>query len=255
MTWRVIHRLHKMRFMIQKVVGFTIVMFIFGCNNLTDKPMAYEIHGIDVSHFQGKVDWGLVRDQGVSFAFIKATEGLNHCDTMFYNHWKALKLADIKRGAYHFFNPDLDPYLQAQNFMMNVSLKNGDLPPVLDMEVTDFDQPEVLVENIKIWLNMISTSYHTKPIIYTNLKAYYRFIAGRFDDYPIWIARYNDKAPELGNNKTWKFWQYANSGRIRGIKHDVDFNAFNGTYAQLESLCVKNLPSGEYIELVRSKGK
>ncbi len=220
---------------------------------MMDKPLAYEIHGIDVSRFQGTVDWNQVKDQGVSFAFIKATEGLEHCDPTFYNHWKALKLADIKRGAYHFFNPNLDPYLQAQNFMLNVNMQNGDLPPVLDMEVTDYNEPELLVANIRSWLTTIAKSYHTKPIIYTNLKAYYRFIAGRFDDYPVWIARYNEKAPVLGNNKVWNFWQYDNAGKIKGIREYVDFNAFNGTMQQLESLCIKDLPSAEYIELVRTK--
>jgi len=139
--------------------------------------------------------------------------------------------------------------------MMNVSMQNGDLPPVLDMEVTDYDDPEELVKNVTIWLDIISTAFNTKPIIYTNLKAYYRFIAGRFEDYPIWIARYNDKAPELGNNRQWNFWQYANSGKIEGIRQEVDFNAFNGTYQQLESLCIKNLPSSEYFQRVSASAE
>lgn len=227
-----------------------LILVLLSCSSANDRPMAYEIHGIDVSHFQGKVDWSAVKEQGVSFAFIKATEGVEHCDTLFYSNWKALKLAGVKRGAYHFFRPNLDPSLQAQNFMMNVSMQNGDLPPVLDMEVTDYDDPEELVKNVTIWLEVISTAFNTKPIIYTNLKAYYRFIAGRFEDYPIWIARYNDKAPELGNNRQWNFWQYANSGKIEGIRQEVDFNAFNGTYQQLESLCIKNLPSAEYFDRV-----
>lgn len=230
-----------------------ILLLLVACQQFVTKPLAYEIHGIDVSHFQGRVDWPAVKEQGVSFAFIKATEGLEHCDTMFYTHWKALKLADIKRGAYHFFIPQLDPALQAENFLINVSLQNGDLPPVLDMEVTDYPDPEELVERMQVWLGLVSSAYNTKPIIYTNLKAYFRFVAGRFDDYPIWIARYNEKAPDLGNKKSWNFWQYANNGRIKGIKQQVDFNAFNGSHHQLESLCVKNLPSAGLMELIRNK--
>jgi lysozyme len=226
-----------------------LAIVLSGCNEPKNKPLAYAVHGIDVSHFQGKVDWDQVKEQGVSFAFIKATEGLNHCDTMFYNNWKSLKLADLKRGAYHFYIPHLDPAEQAENFMMNVSLQNGDLPPVLDMEVTDANDPDELVNNIRIWLTQVSTAYKTRPIIYTNLKAYFRFIAGRFDEYPIWIARYNEKAPELGNNKQWNFWQYANSGKIEGIRQEVDFNAFNGNYRQLDSLCLKDLPDGELLEI------
>jgi lysozyme len=230
--------------MVNKYVLLISLGFLLHCRIGKNKPIEYAIHGIDVSHFQGKVDWALVKEQNVLFAFIKATEGLNHCDTMFYVNWKSLKLTDIKRGAYHFFIPHLDPQLQAENFMMNVSLQNGDLPPVLDMEVTDYYDHETLVENIRIWLNQMSKAYKTKPIIYTNLKAYFRFIAGRFDDYPIWIARYSDKAPDLGNNKFWTFWQYANSGKVDGIREEVDFNAFIGNYQQLDSLCLKNLPNG-----------
>ncbi len=229
------------------------LILIISCNTTLHHPLAFEIHGIDVSHFQGKVDWSQVKAQGVSFAFIKATEGLNHCDTTFYSNWKALKQAELKRGAYHYYLPDIDPALQAQNFMMNVSIHNGDLPPVLDMEITDVDDPETLVKDIKTWMDLIQQAYKSKPIIYTNLKAYYRFIVGRFEDYPIWIARYNDKAPDLGNNRIWNFWQYANNGKIEGIKESVDFNAFNGTHMQLESLCIKNLPSTEYLELMRAK--
>jgi len=243
----------KLNGMNLKAIIPVTLLLLSACNSFVKKPLAFEIHGIDVSHFQGKVDWPTVKDQGVSFAFIKATEGLEHCDTMFYKHWKALKLADIKRGAYHFFKPDLDPALQAHNFMINVSLQNGDLPPVLDMEVTDHADPEELVDRMQVWLDLVTRAFNTRTIIYTNLKAYYRFIAGRFDDYPIWIARYNDKAPDLGNNRIWNFWQYANSGQIQGIKQQVDFNAFNGSYHQLESLCVKNLPSAELMELVRNK--
>lgn len=234
---------------VRLVVLFWVLIF-FSCNNFRGKPMTFEVHGIDVSHFQGKIDWPMIRDQGVSFAFIKATEGLDHCDTMFYNHWKSIKLANVKRGAYHFFIPNIDATEQAQNFLMNVSLQNGDLPPVLDMEITDHENPEELVKSIREWLETVSTAFNAKPIIYTNLKAYYRFIAGRFDEYPIWIARYSEKAPELGNDKKWDFWQYDNNGKVNGIKQDVDLNAFNGSYQDLEGLCIKNLPTSNFLNAV-----
>ncbi len=227
-----------------------ICLVLLSCQNRNNKPLNFEVHGIDVSHFQGEIDWALVRDQGVSFAFIKATEGLNHCDTMFYKNWKAIKQANIKRGAYHFFSSEIDGVQQAQNFLMNVNLQNGDLPPVLDMEITDHPYPEALVESIQDWIQIVSTAFETKPIIYTNLKAYFRFIAGRFDDYPVWIARYNDKVPDLGNNKKWSFWQYNNNGTLKGIEQDVDLNAFYGSYAELDSLCLKNIPSAELLELI-----
>ena len=220
------------------------------CQNPNNKPLNFEVHGIDVSHFQGEIDWALVRDQGVSFAFINATEGLNHCDTMFYKNWKRIKQANLKRGAYHFFTPEIDGAQQAQNFLMNVNLQNGDLPPLLDMEITEHANPEELVQRIQDWRRVVSTAFEAKPIIYTNLKSYFRFIAGRFDEYPVWIARYNEKVPDLGNNKKWSFWQYDNNGKLKGIDQDVDLNAFQGSFAELDSLCLKNIPAAELLELI-----
>jgi lysozyme len=176
-----------------------------------------------------------VKDQGF-LCLYQATEGLGIV-FMFYTHWKALKLADIKQT----FLFSLDPALRLKFYDQCEPTERGPAP-VLDMGY-GLPGPEDLVARMQIWLDLVSGAYHTKPIIYTNLKAYFRFVAGRFDDYPIWIARYNEKAPDLGNKKSWNFWQYANNGKIKGIKQQVDFNAFNGSHHQLESLCVKNLPS------------
>lgn len=242
------------RFMTQKLVIISFsILFVFACKNQQEKPMNFEVHGIDVSHFQGTVDWPLVKDQGVSFAFVKATEGLFHCDTLFYKNWKSIKQANLLRGAYHFFIPDVDAAQQAQNFLINVTLQNGDLPPVLDMEITDHTDPDAVVESIREWLDIVSTAFNTKPIIYTNLKSYFRFIAGRFDEYPVWIARYKDKIPDLGNSKEWSFWQYNEKGKLNGIEDEVDLNAFNGSFQELQEMCLKNIPSSELLQLVGSK--
>lgn len=241
-------------FMTQRLIASVIFIFlIFTCKNVQENPMNFEVHGIDVSHFQGEIDWPQVKDQGVTFAFVKATEGLYHCDTLFYKNWKSIKRADMIRGAYHFFTPDLDAAQQAQNFLINVNLQNGDLPPVLDMEITDHHDPDALVDDIREWIDIVSTAYNTKPIIYTNLKSYFRFIAGRFDENPVWIARYKDKIPDLGNSKEWSFWQYNEKGKLNGIEDAVDLNAFNGSYQELEEMCLKNIPSTELLELVGSK--
>ena len=93
----------------------------------------YEVHGIDVSHYQAEIDWESVAEQGVQFAFVKASEGMTLIDTLFCDNWAAMKAADIRRGAYHFFRPQTPVYEQAFNFQTAVQIEPGDLPPVLDV--------------------------------------------------------------------------------------------------------------------------
>ena len=149
-----------------------------------------------------------------------------------------MKQAGIRRGAYHLFRPKTSVLTQAQNFMDNVILESGDLPPVLDVEVTDGVDPEDLVKRVKTWLEIIEMEYQIRPIIYTNLKFYNNYLADFLPEYPIWIARYNQYfEPLLTNGEEWKFWQYGNRGRVEGIQGDVDLNVFHGSMRDLEMLC------------------
>jgi len=201
---------------------------------------SYQIHGIDVSRYQSDVDWQKVAAQDISFAFIKASEGETITDSFFCKNWYELKEAGIKRGAYHFFRPKTPVLSQAQNFMTNLNLEKGDLPPVLDVEVTDGVSSEDLVKRVKEWLVYVETHYQIRPIIYTNLKFYNKHFADHLSlsEYPVWIARYNQLfTPLLANDVDWKFWQYGNRGRLEGIKGNVDFNVFDGTMEDLEKLC------------------
>ncbi|MEM6697721.1 MAG: GH25 family lysozyme, partial [Bacteroidota bacterium] len=129
---------------------------------------------------------------------------------------------------------------QAQNFMNNVVLEKGDLPPVLDIEVLDGVSTEDLVIRVRAWLEIIEAEYQIRPIIYTNLKFYNKHLANHLQEYPVWIARYNRYfEPLLVNEVNWAFWQYGNRGRLDGIQGDVDFNVFKGSLDELEMLCYK----------------
>ena len=218
---------------------FIVLTLIFSsCSSVTQRMDGFEIHGIDVSRYQSDIDWPKVATQDISFAFVKASEGETISDNFFCKNWKEIKEAGIRRGAYHFFRPTTSVLTQAQNFMDNVILEKGDLPPVLDVEVMDGVSSEELVKRVRIWLEIIETEYQIRPIIYTNLKFYNKHFADHFPDYPVWIARYNQYLqPLLVNNVDWKFWQYGNRGRLEGIQGDVDFNVFKGTIEELESLC------------------
>ncbi len=214
------------------------VLSFHSCTPFTERMTGYLLHGIDVSHYQAQVNWEAIASQNISFAFVKASEGEDFTDSLFQSNWAALKRVGIKRGAYHFFRPTRSVYKQARNFISQVKLEAGDLPPVLDVEVTNGASNAITVMRIQTWLEMIESHYRIRPIIYTNLNFYHEYIAGNFDDYPLWIARYNKRSPKLDDDRQWHFWQYGDRGRIEGINGDVDFNVFFGQPEELEALCV-----------------
>jgi len=207
-------------------------------NTLTTfHPNGYEVMGLDISHHQRSVDWKEVKAQKIAFTFIKATEGITHQDRFFVKHWKQAKKHDVLRGAYHFFLPSRDAEKQANNFLRQVKLEAGDLPPVLDVEVTNHRSDEVIREGVRIWLETVEAEYDLKPIIYTNYAFYEKHLAGHFDDYPLWVAHYNDrKWHELGN-RDWVFWQHTDKGKLKGIPGNLDLNVFKGTMEDLYNLC------------------
>jgi lysozyme len=222
--------------------NFVILLFLclslLGCESDTVRLKGYEVHGIDISRYQSNVRWDAVAAQGISFAFVKATEGKQHTDALFCRNWEQMQLNGIKRGAYHFFRPSIDGEVQARNFIQSVDMSYGDLPPVLDVEVEEDMPREVVVRQMKAWLYWVELEYSIKPIIYTHYKFYNKFIAGEFDRYPIWIAKYGGEPPRLGAGVKWWFWQYGNKGKLDGIEGDVDFNVFYGSKDELERICL-----------------
>jgi lysozyme len=229
-----------MKYYYFNLLFFTIFLafLCLSCESDTIRRSDYEVEGIDISRYQGKLNWTKVTEEGIDFAYVKATEGLEKQDTMFRRNWSEMQRVNIKRGAYHFFRPTLSPWTQAQNFISTVDLETGDLPPVLDVEVVDGVSKAVLVSRMKSWLNIIELRYNTRPIIYTNLKFYYNYIVGNFDDYPLWIAKYGDIKPNIVNANQFKFWQYGNKGKLSGVNGFIDLNVFIGSKTDLEALCV-----------------
>lgn len=208
-----------------------------------DLPITYSIHGIDVSRYQGAIDWEEVKameikNVKIGFSFIKATEGADDEDKRFSRNWKEAKKTGVTRGAYHFFNPYRSGKEQAQNFIETVVLSKGDLPPVLDVEQVGSTSKLQLQQRVEDWLQMVETHYGVKPIIYTGADFYTYNLAGRFDAYPLWVAHYlvKDK-PRV--NREWQFWQHNETGRVNGIINKVDFNVFNGDSAAFKKLLLQ----------------
>ncbi|HEX7847223.1 MAG TPA: glycoside hydrolase family 25 protein [Chitinophagaceae bacterium] len=206
-------------------------------------PEAYDIHGIDVSRYQHIIAWEevkamKVKNISVGFAFIKATEGIANTDQHFRRNWKKAKDNDIARGAYHFFIASKDGRMQAENFIDRVKLQTGDLPPVLDIEQLNGTAPALIRQEAKEWLEIVENYYGVRPIIYTNVDFYNRYLGKDFDKYPLWVAHYyQSHQPRISRN--WAFWQHSDEGRVNGITSAVDFNVFSGDSIEFSKLLIK----------------
>jgi lysozyme len=199
--------------------------------------------GIDVSHFQGRVDWQAVKAAGCSFAFAKATEGTNVTDPYFAANWAGMKEAGLLRGAYHFYRAGEPAEEQAAHFLSTVRFEPGDLPPVLDIEVNDGVTGQPLVGGVQLWLDAVEPVAGATPVIYTNAPFWdAHFAGGGFSQYPLWIAHYTDApapAPLPEGWAVWTFWQYSQSLTVGGVSGPADHDYFNGTAADLQALAVK----------------
>lgn len=208
-------------------------------------PLRYDIHGIDVSHHNDDINWPKLRqmkfeDLRLQFVYIKATEGMSIADEDFQKNWQQADEVGLYRGAYHFYIPWKDPKIQAQRFINSVRLQKGDLPPVLDFEKgTSAYSKEQVIDNLRIWLQMVENQYGVKPIIYTNGDFYKRYIKGNLDEFPLWIAEYSGWELNRYGEAKVLFWQHSKAGFVEGINGEVDYNVFLGTADDLKSLCVK----------------
>lgn len=183
------------------------------------------IRGIDVSRYQGAIDWDKVASAGIKFAFIKATQGSAYVDPCYARNLKEAQVAGVLVGAYHFFNPTRDATRQAKHFLATVGDLTGQLPPVLDIEDAGNLSVKEYQNSIVAWVSHVKNVTGVTPIIYVNLDYLQRFkLTQLLPDCPLWLAAYRDKAPDV----SWAFWQHTSSGKVPGIKGNVDLNWFRG---------------------------
>ena len=199
--------------------------------------------GIDISEYQGNILWDSVsvieNNFPIRFIFVRATVGMDRPDRTFAENWIALKNTACIRGAYHYYRPDENSTLQAELFIKNVILKNGDFPPVLDIEQMPKKQTMVQLKvGIKNWLELVENHYGVKPIIYSGETYYKHFLKEDFSEYTFWIANYNFFVENL--KPDWRFWQFTEKGSVKGISGFVDINIFNGTDAELQLMTIGN---------------
>lgn len=201
--------------------------------------------GFDISHYQKKEDikWDslTIANDGIKLDFVvmRATMGNRKKDKHFDDFWETSKKNELIRGAYHFYRADEDPVMQANNYLESVKLESGDLRPVLDIErVPRRKSREKFIEDLKVWLKIVEDKYGEKPIIYTYYYYYKDHLKGEFDDYPLWLANYNDvmvPSPE----DDWKLWQFTEKGIVKGINTKVDLNIYNGNLWSFKKLTLE----------------
>jgi lysozyme len=214
-------------------------------------PYALPVHGIDVSRYQGDIDWPTVRNAGVSFVFIKATEGGDHKDPFFEKNWHAAKAAGIPRGAYHFVYWCRPAAEQVKWYINNVPKDSTALPPVLDVEWNGHSKTcpikvpaEEARAGMELILKTLETHYRKKPIIYTDYTFYKDVLSnGAFKNYPLWVRsihKVKGHPVHRWGDRPWHFWQYTEKKSIPGIRAYVDANAFFGSRHSWKSWLRRN---------------
>lgn len=212
-------------------------------------------YGIDVSHWQNVIDWKAVKGDSlphpISFVLIKATQGTTATDPFFSTNWAFAAKEGILKGAYHFYQYKDPPLDQAAHYISQVNLLPEDILPIVDVELdcTGCSRPEItdnlLVQNLKIYLQAIESHYKVKPLIYTYEAFYQTHLKGHFDNYPYWLARFSSKPPSefkvVPDSLTLPeiaMWQFTDAGKIKGIPGKTDMSFLPAAYR--EQILIQN---------------
>ena len=201
-------------------------------------PSTHAVHGIDLSVWQGQVDWQRARANGVNFAFLKATEGGDHVDPAFQQNWRAAAAAGVPRGAYHFFYHCRPAAQQARWYIAQVPRSASALPPVLDIEWTprsptcrDKRPGSIIRSEARIFLDAVQRAYGKRPILYTTVDFYRDNELWRLSGTDFWLRSVAAHPSDSFPGQHWLFWQYSGTGQVPGIVTATDLNVFAGSAA------------------------
>jgi GH25 family lysozyme M1 (1,4-beta-N-acetylmuramidase) len=193
--------------------------------------------GIDVSRWQGHVDWQAVKQAGIQFVTIKATEGTQRVDPNLHQNYRGAKSAGIPLGFYHFAHVSNDPIQEAEHYLHTISSLEAELWHVLDMEHGSLDGSSYTKSQVsewsRLWLNKVQACTGKPPMIYTGASFARTFFEADLGSYPLWVAHYGTNTPM--SNPVWSRWtmfQYSETGRVDGISGHVDLNELDGSLEQ-----------------------
>lgn len=199
--------------------------------DIEGKSVVGSLHGIDVSHDQGKVNWTSVSHSDIKFVYLKASDGMTYQDPDFKaNSYALAKINDSEEkiwvGAYHFFEAEDDPEKQAQNFLATLDDSNLTLAPMVDVEITRDVPADEIKKRLKTLLNIIEESTGCKPVIYSYGDFWKINIGESFNEYPFWLADYDGIMTVPDGLKNLVLWQHSETGHVEGINGNVDVDVF-----------------------------
>ena len=227
----------RMRYTTERIYGIDIARYQHG-RGRRPVPILWDKLRITSIGKKGSHNVRGTADYPVSFVYIKSTEGTSVRNKFYVNDYAQARKHGIRAGAYHFFSVKSSGAAQAKHFIQNTLFREGDLPPVLDIEPTDaqiryMGGPEAMFSHIRTWLRDVERRAKVKPILYVNQMFVNKYLSAQPDlkrDYRIWIARYSEYKPDL----RLTYWQLCPDGRVAGIQGYVDINVFNGYQRQFE---------------------
>jgi lysozyme len=201
---------------------------------------AYPVRGMDISHYEGAIAWDLVKLDGLSFVYIKATEGGDGVDAKFADNWQGATSAGLLKGAYHFYNFCKDGAVQADNFIKMVPPDADALPMTIDLEQSGdcktMPQKDAFRADLAVFVQKMQDAYGHRPVLYLDYSIYDAYFKGENDAYKLWVADISHQTPALSDGSAWTMWQYGWHGHLPGIPSEVDLDVFNGTPQMLAAL-------------------
>ena len=220
-------------------LGLALCILVYNGVILLNNPsrQSYPVRGVDVSHWQGEIQWDVLSAQDISFAFIKATEGSSYVDDCFVRNWTEARQTGLRVGAYHFFSFDSSGETQAQNFIRTVEAFPGMLPPVIDLEFYGdkaSHPPEAadVRRELNAMIDLLLAHYGTEPILYATEASYALYLKDAYDHCDIWI-RSVFTAPRMPDGRAWTFWQYTDREQLQGYNGEepfIDMNVYCGSF-------------------------
>ena len=225
------------------LIGLLFSFLFFYINTSKESALVNNskyVFGIDVSHYQGKINWSNVKESHhpIKYVFIRSTMGKNGVDSRFEENWKMANENGYIRGAYHYYRPNENSTDQFNNYAKKVKLINGDFIPILDVEKPSKFGKKNLQKGVLNWLKLAEKKYGVKPMIYSGRTFYNQNLKAVLKDYPLWVASYSSK--HKVDHLKWDFHQFTEEVKVKGIRGYVDGNDFNGSIVDLEKMCISS---------------
>ena len=220
-----------MNFNLKSAITILIILFFCISNSRgQSQGPGQETYGIDVSRYQGKIDWSQIskyEEHKIEFVYIKATEGASLIDNSYKINFDGAKKNHFLVGSYHFFRAKTPAKLQYDNFVSQVNREDQDLIPIVDVEEMNGCKSKAFQENFKLFLKLVENEFGKKPMIYTSNSFYNKHLSLRFKGYRFFIGRYSLFKPFMADGHDWTIWQFTETGKMNGIAKHIDVDVMN----------------------------